>query len=302
VPECRIEVLIPDFKGSDAALRTVLDARPDVLNHNIETVPRIFRQVRAGGRYDRSLELLDRARRIAPDIPTKSGLMVGIGEEWDEVVATIGDLRRAGAGILTSAVLRPSPANLPMVRYYHPDEFAEIKRLALELGFLHAECGPLVRSSYHAREQARAYDSAVGARRRRPCGEAGFGPRKVPAAAGASGPEDPPLPNAVLSFLPGSTGASSPRPLPETPGHCGGARAKRGRLSRRDLLGPAGAGSAMSVRGCSCSAWRRRRTARTGRVVSSPGMARAGRVTSSCARCIARASPARRHPCAPTTA
>jgi lipoic acid synthetase len=165
VPGCRIEVLIPDFKGSEAALRTVLDARPDVLNHNIETVPRIFRQVRAGGRYDRSLELLDRARRCTPGIPTKSGLMVGIGEEWDEVVGTIGDLRRAGVSILTiGQYLRPSQANVPTARYYHPDEFAELRRLALELGFLHAECGPLVRSSYHAHEQTQAHDQALGAR------------------------------------------------------------------------------------------------------------------------------------------
>ncbi len=154
VPACRIEVLIPDFKGSEAALHTVLDARPDVLNHNIETVPRIFRTVRTGGRYERSLELLDRARRYAPDLPTKSGMMVGLGEEWDEVVGTLADLRRAGVSLLTlGQYLRPSQANLPTVRYYHPDEFAELRRIALELGFAHAECGPLVRSSYHAQEQ-----------------------------------------------------------------------------------------------------------------------------------------------------
>jgi lipoic acid synthetase len=143
----------------------VLDARPDVLNHNIETVPRIFRYVRTGGRYERSLELLDRARQYAPDAPTKSGLMVGLGEEWDEVLETLGDLRRQGVDILTiGQYLRPSQANVPTVRYYHPDEFAELRRLALALGFLHAECGPLVRSSYHAHEQAQAHDQVLGAR------------------------------------------------------------------------------------------------------------------------------------------
>jgi lipoic acid synthetase len=166
VPACRIEVLIPDFKGSDPSLRTVLDARPDVLNHNIETVPRMFRQVRTGGRYERSLELLDRARRHAPAIPTKSGLMVGIGEDWDEIVGTLQDLRRSGVAIVTiGQYLRPSQANVPTARYYHPDEFAELRRIALDLGFLHAECGPLVRSSYHAHEQTQAHDQALDAGR-----------------------------------------------------------------------------------------------------------------------------------------
>jgi len=164
-PGCRIEVLIPDFQGDEASLRTVLDAGPDVLNHNTETVPRLFPTTRPGGRYARTLELLDRARTIAPDIPTKSGIMVGLGEEQDEIVEVLKDLRRVGCSILTvGQYLRPSQANLPMVRYYHPEEFAEIKRLALELGFLHAECGPLVRSSYHAHEQTEAYDRAQAAR------------------------------------------------------------------------------------------------------------------------------------------
>jgi len=166
VPECRIEVLIPDFQGSEASLRAVLDAGPDVLNHNTETVPRLFRTARPGGRYERTLELLDRARTIAPAIPTKSGIMVGLGEEWDEIVEVLKDLRRVGCSILTvGQYLRPSQANLPMVRYYHPDEFAELKRLALELGFLHAECGPLVRSSYHAHEQTEAHDRVRAERR-----------------------------------------------------------------------------------------------------------------------------------------
>jgi lipoic acid synthetase len=157
IPRCRIEVLIPDFKGEEKALRTVLDAGPDVLNHNIETVPRLYRTARPGGKYTRALELLDRSRTYAPAIPTKSGLMVGLGEEWDEVVETLRDLRTAGVRIVTiGQYLRPSLANLPMTRYYTPSEFAELKRLGLEMGFGHVESGPLVRSSYHAHEQADA--------------------------------------------------------------------------------------------------------------------------------------------------
>ena len=162
LPDCRIEVLIPDFQGDEAALRTVLDARPDVLNHNTETVPRLYRMARSGGRYARTLELLDRSRRYAPDIPTKTGLMVGLGEEHDELVATFRDLREVGCGILTiGQYLRPTEAHAPMVRYYHPDEFRALKAAALDLGFVHVESGPLVRSSYHAHETADAYQSAA---------------------------------------------------------------------------------------------------------------------------------------------
>jgi lipoic acid synthetase len=154
IPSCRLEVLIPDFKGDEAALRTVLDARPDVLNHNIETVPRLYRTARPGGRYDRALQLLDRSRQYAPAIPTKSGLM-----ELDEVVQVLTDLRTAGCQIVTiGQYLRPSLANLPMVRYYAPAEFADLKRIALDLGFGHVESGPLVRSSYHAHEQTASYE------------------------------------------------------------------------------------------------------------------------------------------------
>jgi lipoic acid synthetase len=159
IPQCRIEVLIPDFKGDESALHTVLDARPDILNHNIETVPRMYRMARPGGQYDRALQLLDRSRTYAPDIPTKSGLMVGLGEEWDEVVATFEDLCDAGCQIVTiGQYLRPSPANLPMVRYYTPGEFAELKRIGLEIGLAHIESGPLVRSSYHAHETTQSYE------------------------------------------------------------------------------------------------------------------------------------------------
>jgi lipoyl synthase len=162
VSSCRIEVLIPDFKGDKSALQTVLDAAPDVLNHNIETVPRMYRMARPGGRYDRALQLLDRARNYAPSIPTKSGLMVGLGEQWDEVVTTLEDLRKVGCEIVTiGQYLRPSLANLPMARYYTPSEFAELKRIGMELGFGHVESGPLVRSSYHAHEQVQAFEGAL---------------------------------------------------------------------------------------------------------------------------------------------
>jgi lipoyl synthase len=162
-PQSRIEVLIPDFKGDSASLATVVAARPDVVNHNIETARRLYRAVRPGGRYDRALQLLDRSRTLAPDLPTKSGLMVGLGETWDEVVATLHDLRAAGCRIVTiGQYLRPSPANVAMSRYYTPAEFAELKRLGLALGFGHVESGPLVRSSYHAHEQTESYETATG--------------------------------------------------------------------------------------------------------------------------------------------
>jgi len=162
LPECRIEVLIPDFQGDEGALRTVMDARPDILNHNTETVPRLYRFARSGGRYARTLELLERSHRFAPDIPTKTGLMVGLGEDRDELVATFSDLRAVGCRILTiGQYLRPSAAHAPMARYYHPDEFRELKQIALDLGFVHVESGPLVRSSYHAHETADAFARAA---------------------------------------------------------------------------------------------------------------------------------------------
>jgi len=164
LPECRIEVLIPDFQGNEDALRAVLDAGPDVLNHNTETVPRLYRMVRSGGRYARTLELLARSHRHAPNIPTKTGLMVGLGEERDELVATFRDLCDAGCRILTiGQYLRPTDSHAPMVRYYHPDEFADLKQIALDIGFVHVESGPLVRSSYHAHETADAFERAAHA-------------------------------------------------------------------------------------------------------------------------------------------
>jgi lipoic acid synthetase len=154
-PDCTIELLIPDFKGSVSALATVLEELPDILNHNIETVPRLFKLARPGGRYQRSIELLRRSRQIAPSVPTKSGLMVGLGETMDEVKQTLVDLREAGVSIVTlGQYLQPSKAHLPVDRYVHPDEFAALKEYALQLGFAHCEAGPLVRSSYHAHEQA----------------------------------------------------------------------------------------------------------------------------------------------------
>ena len=161
IPSCRLEVLIPDFKGDEAALRLVLEARPDILNHNIETVRRLYRTARPGGRYDRALQLLDRSRTCAPAIPTKSGIMVGLGEEWDEIITTLRDLRSVGCQIVTiGQYLRPSLANLPMSRYYTPAEFGQLKQFALEMGFGHVESGPLVRSSYHAHEQTQAFEAA----------------------------------------------------------------------------------------------------------------------------------------------
>jgi lipoic acid synthetase len=151
IPGCKVEVLIPDFQGSPAALEMVMEARPDVLNHNIETVPRLYRQVRLGARYERSLEVLAYAKSLAPNIPTKSGLMLGLGEMREEVEAVMRDLRANQVDILTlGQYLRPSPRHLPIVRYVRPEEFAELKRRGYQLGFEHVEAGPLVRSSYHA--------------------------------------------------------------------------------------------------------------------------------------------------------
>jgi lipoic acid synthetase len=151
VPACAVEVLIPDFKGRWDALQLVLDARPDVLNHNVETVPRLYRRARAGASFSRSLELL--ARSHAAGLLTKSGVMVGLGEERSELDLTLRAIRAAGTDVLTvGQYLRPSPRHLPVVRYYTPGEFEEIRRFARELGYAHVESGPLVRSSYHAEQ------------------------------------------------------------------------------------------------------------------------------------------------------
>ena len=163
IPGVQVEVLIPDFRGSDAALETVLRARPDVLNHNTETVPRLYPVARRGSRYERSLRLLARSRELAPEIPTKSGLMVGLGETLDEVSAVLADLAAAGVGIVTiGQYLRPSGNQLPVARFYTPDEFATLKREGERLGIRHVESGPLVRSSYHAHEQTDALHGRLG--------------------------------------------------------------------------------------------------------------------------------------------
>ncbi|HUK20550.1 MAG TPA: lipoyl synthase [Gemmatimonadales bacterium] len=154
IPGTSIEVLIPDFKGNRAALETVVAASPDILNHNLETIDRLYRLARPGGRYVRALELLQRARDLAPALLTKSGIMCGLGEEWEELLDAMRDLRARQVDILTlGQYLRPSPRHLPIARYYTPDEFADLKRLGLAMGFKHVEAGPLVRSSYHAWEQ-----------------------------------------------------------------------------------------------------------------------------------------------------
>jgi lipoic acid synthetase len=157
-PGCRIEVLTPDFLGDLDALRVVLDAGPDILNHNIETSRRLTPSVRAKARYDRTLELLARARRHGrPGLRTKSGFMVGLGESWDECLEIMHDLRAADVDILTvGQYLRPSAKHIPLVRYWTPAEFAGLKEAALGMGFRHCEAGPLVRSSYHAHEQVEA--------------------------------------------------------------------------------------------------------------------------------------------------
>jgi lipoic acid synthetase len=151
VPLCGVEVLIPDFQGNLQAVETVMEARPDVLNHNTETVPRLYRQVRMGARYERSLEVLEHARRVQPETPTKSGLMLGLGETVEEVLQVMRDLRAHQVAILTlGQYLRPSPKHLPIVRYVPPPEFEELRIAGLAMGFAHVESGPLVRSSYHA--------------------------------------------------------------------------------------------------------------------------------------------------------
>jgi lipoic acid synthetase len=155
VPGCAVEVLIPDFKGSEPALQVVLDARPDVLNHNVETVPRLYRTARAGASFPRSLELLSRSK--ARGLLTKSGIMVGLGEEWEELLETMRAIREAGTDVLTiGQYLRPSPRHLSVRRYYAPEEFARLRELGLQMGYAHVESGPLVRSSYHAESHIRA--------------------------------------------------------------------------------------------------------------------------------------------------
>lgn len=157
LPLCSVEVLIPDFMGNWDALKVVMDAKPDILNHNIETVERMSNRVRAKAKYDRSLELLKRAKEMQPNIPTKSSIMLGVGEEWDEILQAMDDLRAVNCDIMTiGQYLQPSPKHLNVVKYYHPDEFVKLKEEGMKRGFSHVESGPLVRSSYHAHEQVKS--------------------------------------------------------------------------------------------------------------------------------------------------
>jgi len=156
-PGCSVEVLIPDFKGSREALQIVMEARPEILNHNVETVRRLFKRVQPQDRYEWAQATLSNAKQLDPDVLSKSGIMVGLGETLDELKATMDDLRSWGVDILTlGQYLQPSVKHLPIERYYHPDEFAELKEYGLGIGFRWVESGPLVRSSYHAEQQVRA--------------------------------------------------------------------------------------------------------------------------------------------------
>ncbi len=162
LPGTSVEVLIPDFKGSERALKIVMDAGPDILNHNLETAERLYRLARPGGRYDRALRVLATARALSPEALTKSGIILGMGEEWDEIVTCMRDLRRSDVNILTlGQYLRPSDGHLPVVRYYTPAEFDELRDIGLAMGFAHVQSSPLTRSSYHAWEQS---DQAKAAR------------------------------------------------------------------------------------------------------------------------------------------
>lgn len=156
IPDCKVEVLIPDFAGSFESLKMVLEAEPDVLNHNMETVKRLYPIVRKGADYQTSLDLLSNVKKIDKSIITKSGMMLGLGESWDEVIFLMNDLKNAACELLTiGQYLSPSETHLPVTKFYHPDEFAELKLIGERIGFAHVESGPLVRSSYHAKEQVK---------------------------------------------------------------------------------------------------------------------------------------------------
>ncbi len=157
IPGCSVEVLVPDFQGNEDSISAVLEARPEIYNHNTETVPRLYKKARPGGRYPRVMEIFRYAKRIAPDIPTKTGMILGMGETIEEVVAVMRDLREVDVDILTlGQYLRPSDAHIRLDRYYTPQEFRKLYEIGMEMGFRHVESGPLVRSSYHAWEQVQA--------------------------------------------------------------------------------------------------------------------------------------------------
>lgn len=157
LPGCSVEVLVPDFQGNEESIRSVLEAGPEIYNHNTETVPRLYKRARPGGRYERVLQIFRFAKQVAPHIPTKSGMIVGLGETMEELVAVMRDLRAVDVDILTlGQYLRPSDGHLPLDRYYTPAEFRELRDAGMAMGFRHVEAGPLVRSSYHAWEQVQA--------------------------------------------------------------------------------------------------------------------------------------------------
>jgi lipoic acid synthetase len=154
LPDCSVEVLVPDFQGNEDSIRAVLEAGPDIYNHNTETVPRLYKRCRPGGRYERVMQIFRTAKRIAPDIPTKTGIILGMGETLEEVELVMRDLRAVDVDILTlGQYLRPSDAHIPIDRYVTPDEFRHMREIGMAMGFKHVESGPLVRSSYHAWEQ-----------------------------------------------------------------------------------------------------------------------------------------------------
>jgi lipoic acid synthetase len=162
LPLCAVEVLIPDFMGNEASLKIVMDANPDILNHNLETVERLSDRVRSKAKYRRSLQLLERSKKLQPGIPTKSSIMLGVGEEWDEILRTMDDLRAVDCNIMTiGQYLQPTKKHLNVVKYYTPEQFADLKREGMRRGFSHVESGPLVRSSYHAHEQVQAAEKRL---------------------------------------------------------------------------------------------------------------------------------------------
>jgi lipoic acid synthetase len=157
LPDCSVEVLVPDFQGNEQSIRTVLSAGPDIYNHNTETVPRLYKRCRPGGRYDRVMQIFRTAKAMAPHIPTKTGIILGMGETLEEVELVMRDLRAVDVDILTlGQYLRPSQAHIPIDRYVTPDEFRRLRDSGMAMGFRHVESGPLVRSSYHAWEQVQA--------------------------------------------------------------------------------------------------------------------------------------------------
>jgi lipoic acid synthetase len=162
VPDCSVEVLVPDFQGNQESIKTVLEARPEIYNHNTETVPRLYKKARPGGRYPRVLDIFRFVKETAPDIPTKTGIILGMGETIEEVIATMRDLRTVDVDILTlGQYLRPSDKHIRLDRYYTPEEFRHLYEVGMEMGFRHVESGPLVRSSYHAWEQVQAAGAAT---------------------------------------------------------------------------------------------------------------------------------------------